>query len=139
GARDFAVVHVAGGELSDLEERRTGIEQSLDAITWQELAAIDVALPMLLRSAHRRLGDIGAQFLRERTVVCVARSELFVVRDDFAVDPRCAHAPRRARWSKNPAARVAATTGNGKAVARRIFSEASSFVYRRVRIRACGV
>ena len=38
-ARHFAVVHVAGGELADFEERRAGIEQPLDAVAGQQLAA----------------------------------------------------------------------------------------------------
>ena len=38
-ARHFAFVHVAGGELADLEERRARIEQPLDAIAWQQFAA----------------------------------------------------------------------------------------------------
>ena len=34
-AGHFALVHVAGGELADLEERRAGIEQPLDALARQ--------------------------------------------------------------------------------------------------------
>src|SRR4051794_4893143 len=121
GARDFAIIHSAGGELPQFEERRSRIEQALDAIAGQKFAPLDMAIAMLLRTALRRFGDIRTQLACKRAVVRISRSELFVVRNDFAVDPRCAHAPRRARWSKNPAARVAATTGNGKAVARRNF------------------
>src|ERR1044071_6842004 len=90
---------------------------------------------MLLRPTLRGFGDIGAQLLRKRAVVLRPLSELFAIRNDFALDPRCAHA---AVWSvsrKGRAARVAVTKGNGKAAARRNFSEASPFVCRRVSIR----
>jgi hypothetical protein len=33
--RNLAVVHVARRQLADLEERRAGVQQSLDAISWQ--------------------------------------------------------------------------------------------------------
>ena len=67
--RHLAVVHVAGGKLADLEERRTGIEQALDAIAGQELAAGDVPVAMLLGSALRCLGHVGAQLRGQRAVV----------------------------------------------------------------------
>ena len=91
-ARNFAVVHVAGGELADLEKRRARVEQPLDAVAGQELAATNVAFAMFLRTALRRFGDIRAQFLDERPVMLSARTELVAVRNDFAFDARCAHA-----------------------------------------------
>ena len=39
GARHFALIHVARGELADLEEWRAWIEQSFDPIAGQKLAA----------------------------------------------------------------------------------------------------
>ena len=50
-AGHFALVHVAGGELADLEERRARIEQPLDAVAGQQLAARDVALAVLFGPA----------------------------------------------------------------------------------------
>ena len=38
-AGHLAMVQVAGGELADLEERRAGIEQPLDAVAGEQLAA----------------------------------------------------------------------------------------------------
>jgi len=51
GAGNFAIVQVAGGELADLEERRTGIEQAFDAIAREQLSARRVALAALLVAA----------------------------------------------------------------------------------------
>src|SRR5207237_445198 len=116
-ARHFAVVHVTGGELTDFEERRAGVEQPLDPITRQELAALDMPLAVLLGPAFRGFGDIRTQLLRERAIVFGPRAELVTLGNDFTVDPRRAHAPRQARWSKSPAARLAAAAGVGKAVA----------------------
>ena len=94
GAGHLALVHVAGGELADFEERRTRIEQALNAIAREKLAALEMTLPMLFRPAPCRFGDIGAQFFRELPVILGPLSELFVVRNDFALDARRAHAPR---------------------------------------------
>ena len=57
GAGHLVLVHVAGGELADLEEGRARIEQPLDPIARQQLAARDMALAMLLRPAFGGLGD----------------------------------------------------------------------------------
>ena len=92
-AGHFAVVHVARGELADLEERRARIEQPLDAVARQQFAALDMALAVLLGPALRRLGDVGAQFLGERAIMRGAGAKLLAVRRDFTVDPRRAHPP----------------------------------------------
>jgi len=39
GARDLALVHVAGGKLADFEKRRARIEQPFDAVAGQQFAA----------------------------------------------------------------------------------------------------
>ena len=44
GAGRLVVVQAVGGQLADLEERRAGIEQALDPVAGQQLAAGDVAL-----------------------------------------------------------------------------------------------
>src|SRR5947209_7294264 len=120
-ARNLALVHVARGELADLEEWRAGIEQPLDAVAGQKLAARHVTFAVLFGAALCRVRNIGAQFFGKRAVVLRARAELFVVRNDFTVDPRCAHAFGRARWSKSPAARLAAAAGVGKALGRKVY------------------
>ena len=96
-AGHFAVIHVARRELADLEERRAGIEQPLDAVAGEQLAALNVALAVLLGTAYRCFGDVGAQFLGERAVMLGARAELFAVGRDFALDTRCAHTPINSR------------------------------------------
>ena len=55
----LAIVDVVGGELADLEERRAGIEQALDALARQQLAAAGVA---------------GARFLAPPSAAWAARS-----------------------------------------------------------------
>jgi hypothetical protein len=47
---------------------------------------------MLLRPALGRFGDVGTQLFGQRPVMLGARSELVAVRNDFALDTRCAHA-----------------------------------------------
>ncbi len=84
----------------------------------------------------RRLGDVGAQFLGKRAVVRGTRAELFAVRNDFAVDPRRAHALSFVRWSKSPAARLAAAAGVGKALRKGPPDEPHDFLDRRWR--ACA-
>src|SRR5213075_2649014 len=72
GAGNLTLVHVAGGELPDLEERRAGVEQPLDAVARQELAALDMALAVLFGAALRGFGDVGAQLLGKRAVMRIA-------------------------------------------------------------------
>ena len=54
-----------------------------------------------------------------------AGAELFAVRRDFAVDTRRAHALSVVRWSKSPAARLAAAAGVGKALSKGRLNETS--------------
>src|SRR3954452_15619257 len=62
---------------------------------------------MLFGSALRCLRDVGAQFLRKRSVMRRTRAELLAVDGDFTVDPRRAHTCICIRWSKSRAARLA--------------------------------
>ena len=50
-----------GGELADLEERRAGVEQAVDALARQQLAARDVPLARLGVAAERDLAGARAQ------------------------------------------------------------------------------
>ena len=61
GGRGLAVVHAEGGELADLEEGRAGVEQAVDALARQQLAARRVALPRLGVAAEGDLGGLGPQ------------------------------------------------------------------------------
>ena len=68
GRRRLAVVHAEGGELADLEERRAGVEQAVDALARQQLAARRVALARLGVAAERDFG--GARARRSSTWRC---------------------------------------------------------------------
>ena len=59
GRRRLAVVHAEGGELADLEERRARVEQAVDALARQQLAARDVPLARLGVAAERDLGGLA--------------------------------------------------------------------------------
>jgi len=52
GAGAGVVVHAVGGERRDLEERAALVEQLVDALAREQLAATDVALPGFLRAAE---------------------------------------------------------------------------------------
>ena len=67
--RDLLLVHVAGGELADLEEWRARIEQPLHALPRQQLAARHMPLAMLLRPALGRGGDPLAKLVGERAIM----------------------------------------------------------------------
>src|SRR5690349_13016725 len=73
-----------------------------------------MTVAMLLRAAPGGFGDIGTQFLRERAIVRGTRTELLAVRNDFALQPRRAHALLFVRSSKTPAVLLAAAAGVGK-------------------------
>jgi hypothetical protein len=90
-ARHLAVVQVARRQLADFEERRPGIEQPLDPLARQQLAAAHMPLPRLLVPAERRLRHVRPQFLRQRAVVRVPGAEIRAVGLNLAVDPRRAH------------------------------------------------
>jgi hypothetical protein len=71
GAGRLAVIEVAGGQLADLQERRAGIQQALDALARQQLAARRVARPGALGTAQGRLRDPFAQ-VSARARLCAA-------------------------------------------------------------------
>ena len=58
-----------GGELTDLQKRRTGVEKTLDPLARQQLAPRCMPLARGFRTAERRLGDAGSQLLHEGAVV----------------------------------------------------------------------
>src|SRR3546814_12851203 len=61
---DLAAIKVAGSELADFEKGRTWIEQPLDPLTREQLAAAGVAFARLFIAAQRR--EIGRASCRER-------------------------------------------------------------------------
>ena len=50
------------GKRAQLEERRVGVDEHLDAFTRGHLAAVVMALDVLLAAARQRLGVLGVEF-----------------------------------------------------------------------------
>ncbi len=86
------MIQVERGELADLEERRARIEQALDAVARQQLAALDVALAVLFRPALGGLGDVRAQLFDQCAVMRTPCAKLVIVRADAGLKLWCAHA-----------------------------------------------
>ena len=59
-------IHATCRQSTDLQEGRTGVEQSFDTITGQQLAAADMFLACALRAPDRGLGGAFAQFSNQR-------------------------------------------------------------------------
>src|ERR1700760_3584773 len=68
GPRRDAVVEALGGERGDLEEGAAEVEQAVDALAGQELAALDMAGAGLLASAGRGAGQSLAELADERAM-----------------------------------------------------------------------
>ena len=62
GAVDRAVIHVVGGERAEFEKRRAGIEQARHPLARQQLAAGQMPLARLGRSALRDGRALGPKF-----------------------------------------------------------------------------
>ena len=60
-ARADVEVGAPGGERRQLEERRVGVEQQLDALAGEQLAALVVPLDVLRAAAGERLGVLGVE------------------------------------------------------------------------------
>ena len=56
------VVAAPGGQRGQFQERGVGVQQQLDALAGQQLAAPPVPLDVLLAAARERLGVLGLQF-----------------------------------------------------------------------------
>src|SRR5690606_37231096 len=87
----LAFVEPVRRELPDLEERRARIEQPLDPLPRQQLAARRVPFAASLRAAERRLGDPGAQFLRQRPIMRRAGARLSPLQVKRTGEDRRAH------------------------------------------------
>ena len=70
----LVVVHAVGGQRRELQERAAGIEQAVDAIPRQQLAAGDVAVAGFLRSAESGRGELVAQLRDEREMLVAVGS-----------------------------------------------------------------
>lgn len=87
GVLAVLAVKAVGGQRGDLQERRTGVEEEIDAVAGEELAAFDVARPGLLGPAEGRGRDPLPQLQRERAVRGVVGGE----RGTGGVDRRSEH------------------------------------------------
>ena len=67
GRRHVLVIDLPCGELGELEKRRAGVDQAVDPLPRQHLAARDMALPRPLSSAPGNGGDHTAE-IRDRVV-----------------------------------------------------------------------
>jgi hypothetical protein len=63
------LVHAVGGELADLEEGRTRIEEPGDPIAREQFAARYMPVTMLFRPALRGLRDFCPQGFRKLAIV----------------------------------------------------------------------
>ena len=68
GAGTLVVVHAVGGQRRDLEQWTAGIEQPVDAVARQQLAAVDVPGAGSFRTAQRSGRELAAQLLDKRGV-----------------------------------------------------------------------
>src|SRR3546814_993309 len=88
---DLAAIKVAGSELANFEKGRTWIEQPLDPLTREQLAAAGVAFARLFIAAQRRGGNARSQVGVQRPVMRGIGAKIFAFRLDQALQDRCAH------------------------------------------------
>ena len=72
GRRRLVVVHPVGGERGELEERRTGVEQTIDALARRQLSLVALALKVFRAAAFagpgRSLCELGDKLLHASAV-----------------------------------------------------------------------
>ena len=73
GGRRLVVVHAAGGERRDLEERAAGVEQRLDAVARQQLAAREMLRARFLAAAAAAACCQAPAQARRRATACARR------------------------------------------------------------------
>lgn len=86
------IVQVESGELADFEERGAEVEEPLDPLTGQELAAVGVTLASRRRTAERGLRDPLAQSCGEGLISGLQEPEALVV--DVEGGGKLRHGPR---------------------------------------------
>ena len=73
GAGRVAVVELLGGQRGELEERRAGVAEPLDAVAHEQLAARDVALAGALAAAGAHAREARLEVGDEREVAVAVR------------------------------------------------------------------
>ncbi len=68
GSGTLVVVHPVGGQRRDFEQWAAGVEQPVDAVARQQLAAIDMTGPRSFRTTQRSRRKLAAQLLDKRGV-----------------------------------------------------------------------
>ncbi len=91
GRHPVIAIHVIAGELADFEERRARVEQPVDAVARQQLAALDVLLPRALAAALRNFFDLLPEIGNQRLHRVAVGDEFVGARIDAGFDQ--AHAP----------------------------------------------
>ena len=96
-ARHLVAIKAVGGKLADFQKGRTGIEQSLHPLAWQQLATRYMLGSRAIRTALRGGGDLTAQFLDQRPVVRGIDAQALAVGRKLSIENRRAHAPINSR------------------------------------------
>ncbi len=91
GRNPVVAVHLVPGELADLEKRRAGVEQPVDAIARQQLAAFEMLLPRALAAALRNFVDLLPEIGDQRPHRVAIGGEFIGPRVDAGFEQ--AHAP----------------------------------------------
>ncbi len=86
GARRLVVVEPVRGQGRQLEERGAGVEQALDALAHEQLAARAVARDLVRPAALAHLREPGAQLDRQRLVMRGVGLELGAGRVEVGLD-----------------------------------------------------
>jgi hypothetical protein len=66
GRRDIAAIHAIGGELADFQKGRAGVEQAIDPLARQQLAACQMLLARRFRAAEGDLVDFFMEVADDR-------------------------------------------------------------------------
>ena len=86
GARRVAVVHLPGRERRELEKRRAGIDQRLDALAHRHLALFAMARQILRAAALAHLLEARAVLVDQRLHAIAIGAELSAVDIDVRVE-----------------------------------------------------
>src|SRR3546814_161411 len=88
-------VHAVGGELADLQERAARVQQAMNPVAGQQLAARHMAVAMLLGAAERGLRHPRPQLFGQRAVMCFIGAKALALAVDRGGDD--SHAPISSR------------------------------------------
>ena len=104
GRRRRVVVDAVGGERRQLEERRAGVDQPVDALARQQLAALTVPRDGALAAAGLHAGDAVAQVAAEGADGVGVLAEGGIVGDDAGDDAGHRRRSYRSRIARQPVA-----------------------------------